>query len=53
MLLTYNFLPVEDVVGVWPLVPDHGAEAPQGGVAQLGEGGQLLEAAVDQVQVLK
>ena len=45
--------PVEDVVGVGSLVADHGAQAGQGGVPQLAEGGQRLEAAVDQVQVLQ
>lgn len=47
------FLPVEDVVGVRPLVPDHGAEASQRRVPELGEGGKLLQPGVDQVQILK
>ena len=53
-LIKYDiFSPVEDVVGVRPLVPDHSAQAAQGRVPELGEGGQLLQPGVDQVQVLK
>ena len=47
------YSPVENIIGVTPLVPDHSTQASEGRVAQLGECWQLLEAVVDDVQILQ
>ena len=47
------YSPVENIIGVAPLISDHSTQASEGRVAQLGECWQLLEAMVDDVQILE
>ena len=51
-LSCYHFVPVENVVGRVPLVSDHGAEGPEGGLPELGQGLHPTEVRVNHLQIL-